>query len=106
MSLADQFQQALLEDSREYTERTGTNPSRFLQMLSQHAAVETARLLALSPDFPEGFTRAWEHKCLELTVEYLMIYGENGRYLPLFDDHVLKAAKRRLKSVGVTKPKD
>ena len=102
MSLIEQFQQRLLNDSQEYTRRTGINPSRFLQMLAQHGAVETARLLAVSPDFPEGFTRAWEHKCLELTVEYLMIYGDEGRFKVLFDDHVIKAAKRRLRSVGVS----
>ena len=102
--LALQFERDMLADSREYTKRTKTSPSRYLQMIQSYGAVETARRLACDPAFHEGFTRAWEHKCLNLTAEYLMVYGDGGRYQQLFSGDEIEAARKKLRSVEVTGP--
>lgn len=83
--LAGQFEQHLLAVSQEYTEITGTSPRRFLQMVSEHGGVETARILTLAIHPGEGFTRAWEHKCLHLTAEYLLVYGGDGAVVGQFE---------------------
>jgi len=101
VDLWKQFEADMLADSREYTRLTKTSPSRYLQMISENGGAETARILALAPNPGEGFTRAWEHGCLSLTAEYLMIYGRDGSYRTLFDEQALKAASRRLKAYGV-----
>ena len=99
--VARAFERNMLDDSREYTRVTKTSPSRYLQMINDNGGVETARRLAIHPKFHEGFTRAWEHGCLELTAEYLMAYGRDRSYRSLFDDATLASAERKLKQVGV-----
>jgi cytochrome P450 len=101
IDLAAQFERDMLADSREYTKLTKTSPSRYLQMIQSHGAVETARRLACDPSFHEGFTRAWEHHCLNLTAEYLIAYAGNGQYRQLFSDEAVEAARKKLKAVGV-----
>ena len=96
------FERDMLADSKDYTQRTRTSPTRYLQMIGQHGGVETARILALSVAESEGFTRAWEHQCLNLTAEHLMIYGKQGAYQSLFGEEALKAARKRLKAYGVS----
>lgn len=102
--LAVRFERDMISDSREYTKITKTNPSRYLQMIATYGAVETARRLASDPTFHEGFTRAWEHGCLNLTAEYLIVFGDGGQYQPLFDEKVVVAARKKLKSVEITRP--
>ena len=43
--------------------------NRFLQMLSDHGGVDTARLLTMSNEPSEGFTALWEYGRLDLTVK-------------------------------------
>ena len=102
--LATRFEQDMRADSREYTRATGTNPSRYLQMIADIGAIDTARVLGANPEFHEGFTRAWESGCLDLTVEYLMLYARDGAHRPLFSDEELKTARRKLKQVGIEGP--
>lgn len=104
--LEREFENEMRADSREYTKATGTNPSRYLQMIAEIGAVNTARTLGGNPDFHQGFTRAWEANCLELTAEYLMVFGRDGRYHPLFSPEELKTARRKLKQVGIVGPKE
>ena len=102
--LASRFEHDMLADSREYTRITGTNPSRYLQMIASLGPVDTARALGANPAFHEGFTRAWEAGCLDLTVEYLMVYGRSGIYNPLFSEDELRVARRKLRQVHITGP--
>ena len=99
--LAMKFERQVLDDSKEYTKLTGTSPSRFLQMVAEVGGVETARVLALSNHPAEGFTRAWEHKCMNLTVEHTIVYGHDGEFQRLFTDDVVKAARKRLRQYGI-----
>lgn len=96
-SLEQEFEDACLSDVSE-SRALGYNPTYFLQMLSEHGAVETARRLILKDSMPEGFSRLWEMQRLDLTVEACV--HDNPRFHPLFDAQTLAACDARLTSVG------
>ena len=75
----------------------GYNASRYLQMLSEHGGLETARILVRSPNMSDGFIALWQCKRLDLTVEALVSKPE---YAGLFDEAVIRAARDRLRALG------
>lgn len=72
-------------------------PSYFLQMLDNYGAVDTAIKLVTALKFHEGFTRLWELKRLDLTVEAIILQNP---YNQLFPKEVLEKAFERLKALG------
>lgn len=56
-------------------------PTRFLQMLSKHGGIKTAKTLIKTPGGTDGFTRLWELGRLDLSVEALVI---RDKYRDLF----------------------
>lgn len=75
----------------------GYRPSYFLQMLSNHGAVDTAIRLVMAPKFHEGFTRLCELRRLDLTVEAIIL---RNPYNQLFTKEVLDKARERLEQLG------
>lgn len=79
---------------REYGYRGG---QRFLPMLHENGAVETATRLVTSKDLASGIVHMFEHNGLHLTVEATIICEPWDR---LFDDSVIEAAVKRLKDLN------
>lgn len=77
----------------------GYTATYFLQMLSTHGPTETARCLITSRQPSEGFTALWERRRLDLTVEAHVI---QDRFVALFTDAELEAARQRLAQYGYT----
>jgi len=77
--------------------RYGYNPTRFLQMIEDHGAIDTATLLVTDPKIHEGLGKLWEFKRLDLSVEAIICQEP---YCKLFPIEVLSKAKSRLKQLG------
>lgn len=67
-------------------------PTRFVQMLNTHGAVETAKRLASNKPTETFNDLAILHR-LDLTVEY---YIAMPKYQPLFDEYIIRLASERL----------
>jgi hypothetical protein len=74
---------------------TGYNATVFLNMLSDHGGVETARRLIHAAMPSDGYTALWERGRLDLTVEAVIC--DNQRWHALFEEETLEKAKKRLK---------
>ncbi len=70
----------------------------FLQMLHNHGALETARLLIRSPKVSEGYIALWERGRLDLTVEAFI--HDNPDWHSLFTDEELEIVRKRLIEYG------
>ncbi len=94
--LVDEFDQAMwgiVEAARKqkYT------PTYFMQMLSEHGGVETAKRL-LAADLPQdGLNRLWEMGMLQESMEAQVI---KEKYAPLFTAAELREARLRLADRG------
>ena len=76
------------------------NATRFLQMLSNKGAVQTARDLLSTDDVQYGFTELWECGRLDLTVEAHVLKPE---FRGLFTEAELRRAYQRLEALGYYK---
>lgn len=70
------------------------NASRYLQMLHENGALETAQVLINSSSVSEGYTALWERQRLDLTVEALI--WDNPEFHELFAKDELKTIEKRL----------
>ena len=73
------------------------NATRYLQMISEHGGLETARILLHSNKVSDGYTALWECGRLDLTVEALVIKME---WRELFTHEEINIAIKRLKDYG------
>lgn len=69
------------------------NATRYLQMLSDHGGLETARKLIGASNVSEGYEALWERGRLDLTVEALVL---REPWSQLFSEEELSIAKKRL----------
>lgn len=95
--LENQLRDDLLEACRISREELNYHPTRFLQMLYEKGAVETAIELVTSQTPAEGFTKMWELNTLNLTVEAHVVRPE---YAPLFTQEIIDMAWDRLHAYG------
>lgn len=72
-------------------------PTRFLQMLNEKGALITAKELINKSNVTEGFTRLWECKRLDLSLENLIL---KDKYKELFTDNERQLCLDRLKEYG------
>jgi len=72
------------------------NPSRFYQMLKEHGGYETALKLLSTKGVSEGFIKLIEYNRIDLSVEWLVLNGNKGRYRILFDEKIIKECEKRL----------
>ena len=72
----------------------GYNATRFLQMLSQNGGLATAHKLIATEGGSDGFTKLWEYKRLDLTVEAHVLKPE---YKPLFSEEEREICRGRMK---------
>jgi hypothetical protein len=93
-NLEERFDSAMMEIYRRAKSEAKYNLSRYLQMLTQHRGLETARMLLHADSVSEGYTALWERGRLDLTVEALI--HDNAEYHPLFTPEELAIAFQRL----------
>jgi hypothetical protein len=96
-TLRNQFHLDLIRAADRLKKEVGYNPTRFLQMVGEYGAVETAKRLLERDEYSEGFATLWEKGRLELSVEAFVLRPE---YEPLFTETERRTAQRRLREVG------
>lgn len=97
MTLEDDFTRDMLRSSDEAKRELRYNPTYWLRMMSDLGAVGAAKQLLKGPAVSDGFTRLWEEKRLDLSVEYFVLLPE---YESLFSEGERAEAKRRLAAYG------
>lgn len=85
---------------READRQCNYKPTRFLQTLQVKGAIVTAKELINKPGVTEGFTRLWECKRLDLSLEALVI---KDKYKELFTKEEREICLNRLKEYGYKK---
>ena len=91
------FGQAMQEVYRRAKVEAGYNATYFLGMLTELGPLDTAKRLVSSTSPSEGFTKLWEKKRLDLTVEAQVLRAE---FAELLSDEEIDAARRRLDQYG------
>ena len=76
----------------------GYTPSIFFRMLHEKGAIETARQLINASQPPDGYTRLWELKRLDLSVE--AVVHDNAEWHELFIEDELQRCEKRLSDYG------
>ena len=91
------FGEAMFAIYRE-ARKIGYTPSIFLRMLHEKGAIQTARQLINASQPSDGYTRLWELKRLDLSVE--AVVHENMEWHALFTQHELQRCEKRLADYG------
>ena len=76
----------------------GYTPSIFLRMLNEKGALQTARQLINASQPSDGYTRLWELKRLDLSVE--AVVHDNAKWHSLFTQDELDKCRKRLTDYG------
>jgi hypothetical protein len=92
--LENRFGAAMMELYQRARSEANYNATKYLQMLTEHGGLGTARILLLAPTVFEGFSALRELNRLDLTVEALI--NDHPEYHPLFTDVERETARRRL----------
>ena len=93
------FHQAMVGVYERAKTEAAYTASRFIQMVSEHGGLETARQLLASDKVSDGFVALWEAKRLDLTVEVLILAPE---WQDLFSEQERETALKRLRQYGYT----
>ena len=93
--LASQLQAAMHQICRE-SRRLGYVPTRSLQMLNEQGALVTAHQLLASDHYPGGFTRLWDLRGLDLSLECVVL---KPVFRPLFAEKEINVARCRLRKL-------
>jgi hypothetical protein len=75
----------------------GYNASRFIQMVNDQGGLVAAKYLINSTQPSEGFTKLWDLKRLDITVEARALQPQ---FRPLFAASELATCRRRLAEYG------
>lgn len=93
---AKAFDKAMLAIYDQATE-FGYYPNDFRSMVEKQGGVTTAKQLINKPKVSQGFTRLWEERRLDLSVEALAVRPE---WRSLFSADEIRRSQRRLAEVG------
>ena len=94
-AIETQFEQAAREICLK-ARAAGYSPIRFERMLREHGALATAHQLLAANRFHDGFTRLWELKRLEISLECVVL---KPAYRSLFTPQELAVARQRLRQL-------
>jgi hypothetical protein len=94
MALEDEFAREMLRAADEAKRELRYNPTYWLRMIGELGAVGAAKQLLKGPNVSDGFTRLWEERRLDLSVEYFVLLP---KYAPLFSGAERAEARRRLR---------
>jgi len=100
MTLEAQFTQAL-EGTVEAARTRGYIPTYFMQMLSEHGGVETARRLLAKSEPQAGLFKLWNLGILHESMEAVIC--DNLKYQALFTPEEIREARRRLEELNYFK---
>lgn len=95
--LEKRFTVAMKEIYTRADKECGYRATRFLQMLSEYGAVQTAINLVSKHGGTEGFAKLWELGRLDLSVEALVLKSE---FQSLFTNETRGICRDRLKEYG------
>jgi hypothetical protein len=73
------------------------NANRFLQIVNDQGGLNAAKSLLASKHHPDGLTRLWEEKRLEISMEATVL---NAPWCALFSTIELEVARKRLDDLG------
>ncbi len=93
--LENELTRCLFELANKTKKEANYNPRRFEEMLSESKGVETARHLINASNPSKGYTKLWELKRLDLTVEAYI--WDNEKWHSLFTEEELKKCRNRLR---------
>ena len=96
MDLEERFQEEMLRIYREAT-KFGYYPTYFLRMVNEQGGLATAKQLLGGDEASSGFTRLWEERRLDLSVEAVVLHEP---WRSLFTEDELNKARRRLEELG------
>lgn len=96
--LEAEFDERMLDIYRRALSELNYNANRFLQMLHEHRGLRTAQILLHSTTVSEGYTKLWELRRLDLTVE--AVVHDNPRWHALFTPNELAICQQRLSDYG------
>ena len=91
------FDKAMFAIYRE-ARNIGYTPRIFLRMLNETGALHTARQLINASKPSDGYTRLWELRRLDLSVE--AVVHDNAEWHGLFTHDELQRCKKRLTDYG------
>jgi hypothetical protein len=83
-ALEQEFDDACVE-SIEECRKLGYNPGLFVKMRAELGSRESCRRLINTPTWPDGFTRLWEMKRLDLSIEAFV--RDRPKFRELFDQN-------------------
>lgn len=86
-----------LRDATRQCQRLRYNPTLMIQMIAELGPLDASRRLLDKGEVSEGFTRLWELRRLDLTVEAIALRPELA---PLFTAEQLATARERLAKLG------
>lgn len=92
-NLVDEFNREMLTVYTSAKEECNYNATRYLQMISVHGGLTTAKKLLSENKIHDGLTALYLCNRLDLTVEALVL---KEKYKSLFTEEELKIAKKRL----------
>lgn len=90
------FRDALLDAYRKGKERINYKASVMLDILSEKDYIGKIESLLNKDDTSSGFSVLYPNN-LDLTIEYIVLYANNGIYKSLFSDEVIEKCKKRIK---------
>jgi hypothetical protein len=96
--LEEEFEARMQQVYRDGKSEARFSAPLFGEMLKQHGGLETARRFLHSPDYAPGFTKLWERKRLDLTVEAVIL--QEAKWHPLFTPEEIEICRKRLKEYG------
>ena len=100
MGLEAEFTQAL-EGTVEAARARGYIPTYFMQMLSEHGGMETAKRLLTKSEPQTGLFELWNLGILHESMEAVIC--DNPRFHPLFEPAEIAEAHRRLEELNYFK---
>lgn len=91
------FHQKMVEVYERAKTECHYNAVRFHQMVQSEGGLLTAKKLLASSHYPEGLTRLWELKRLDISMEALVL---KEPWCQLFTSQELSVARKRLEELG------
>jgi hypothetical protein len=96
--LEDDFNERMQEVYRAGKRQGRFSAPLFAELLKEHGGLGTAKRFLHSPDYVVGFTKLWERKRLDLTVEAVIL--DEPKWHPLFTAEEIEICRKRLRDYG------
>ena len=96
-NLEAQFHQEMLNVYHRAKSECRYSANRFLEMVTDHGGLAAAKQLLASKHHPEGLTRLWQEKRLDISMEALVL---RDPWRTLFSQEELRVARKRLDDLG------